>query len=212
MFLLAQLPPELLLGILVLLPLGSIGYIVTLLSRRSKIVPVDVFEKKVLRQIRNGNAEFVIHAPSMNDNSRGNLAVQLLPPIIEEPMIFQLVSTVSLEITQPEPQNPPGDTIKFTITENLNVIPKRRIQWEIISIIRNTIVYKFKLDREIHNNGWKDCFSKNIDIFVVTEFEDGLYEVTDVYFLFADLFFLCIHLFIIIIDLNYRDYIELDST
>jgi hypothetical protein len=69
---LVQLPPKLLLEIL-LLPLGAIGNIVTLLPNwKSKLIAIDAFETKVLRQLRNGNAEFVIHAPSMNDISRGN--------------------------------------------------------------------------------------------------------------------------------------------
>ena len=112
-------------------------------------------------------------------------------------MIFQLVC---LQITQPDPQNPHGHIIKFKTAENLRIIPKKRIQWEILSTIHNTNVYKFKLDNEIQDNIWKNCFSKYIDIYIVTEFEDGLYEVTDVYFLFTDLFSLCMCLFIITID------------
>ena len=218
MFRLTQLPPELLLGVLLLLPLGSIGTIITLLPKKLKLVAVDAFEKKVLHQLRNGNAEFVIRAPSMDYPSRDNPSVRLLTATTEnipgeikihftptltdtnEPMIFQLVSTICLQITQPDPQNPHGHVIEFKTAENLRIIPKKRIQWEILSTIRNTNMYKFKLDNEIQDNNWKNCFSKYIDIYIVAEFEDELYEVPDVYFLFADLFSLCMRLFIITID------------
>ena len=69
-------------------------------------------------------------------------------------MIFQQVSIVCLEITGPESQDPYGHIIRFKTVENL--IPKKRIQGEIMLTIRNTNVYIFKLDNEIQDYIWKN--------------------------------------------------------
>ena len=107
------------------------------------LIAIDVFKKRVIYQIRNGNTEFAIHAPSMTDPSRNNDAVGLFMASIRNMpgktnihftpavaahnqwTILQLASKVCLETTQPEPQEPHGHKIKFETVENLVALPKK---------------------------------------------------------------------------------------
>lgn len=60
--------------------------------------------------------------------------------------------------------------------ENLDTLPKERVQWEIELTIH---VYKFKLERTTEDNTWRNYSPKFVDVFVVTTFEEGLYKVRD---------------------------------
>jgi hypothetical protein len=154
-------------------------------------IAIDVFKRKLIYQLRNGNAGFAIHTPSVADpspavrlfmasirNMPGKTDIHFTPAVAAHNQwtILQLVSKVCSEITQPEPREPHDHNIKFEMVDNLDALPKKRVQWEIESTIH---MYKFMIERTSADNTWRNYFPKLVDVFVVTAFEEGLYKVRD---------------------------------
>lgn len=204
-------PGDILCIILMDLSLTTLSNLIRIMTDDAQKVAIHVFKTKVLMEILYGTSNFSIMArPTPHQNAGihyvqlvvatqnqtgGSIIIHYTPTAFtgpaNMPFHLDLISEISLDINQPQPQIPQGFNISFMSDSDKRSNPKRYMAWEIVSTRGQLNVYKFNLKTQIGAVPWKLYFANSIDVFVKTRIAGGLYHVEDVWFRFVDLFFIC---------------------